>query len=230
MRCDDLAEIASAISHELRNPIAAIRALAQSGSAMYEGLRDDDRKEFFRLIDEEARRLSRVADAAATALKIEAGSLAYDLREASLAELVRETSETTPHGEHPLRVEADGDPLVVRIDRARMSDVVAELVDNAARYSPPHAPIAVHTRRQDGRAVIEICDDGPGIAPERRGDVFARFSRVRPKGYEDVPGAGLGLFICRAHVEAHGGHIAVDEPVSGGASGTTLRIELPLER
>jgi two-component system, OmpR family, sensor histidine kinase KdpD len=227
MEADELRAIASAVAHELRTPIAAIRALAQTGSTMYDGLGDDERREFFRLIDGEARRLSDVADEAATALKLEAGSLAYDLREDSVAEVVREAAGDAPE-DHPVSVEAAAE-VRARIDRARLSEVVGRLIDNAAKFSPAGSPIVVRTRRDDGRAVIEVEDRGAGIAEAHRGRVFERFARVRPPGYEDVPGAGLGLFICRAHVEAHGGRIVVCDAIGDSTAGTMLRVELPAE-
>jgi two-component system, OmpR family, sensor histidine kinase KdpD len=229
MEADELRAIASAVAHELRNPIAAIRALAQTGASMYDGLGDDDRQEFFRLIDDEAARLSQVADEAATALKLEAGSLAYDLRDDSVAEVVREAVGGDGHADHPVSVEADGD-VRARVDRVRLGEVVARLIDNAAKFSPSGAPIVVRARRDDGRAVIEVEDRGAGIDEAHREAVFDRFTHVRPPGYEDVPGAGLGLFICRAYVEAHGGRIAVCDATGGSTAGTMLRVELPAER
>ena len=229
MELDDLQQIASAIAHEVRNPIAAIRALASTGDSLYDGLGDDERREFFRLIDDEAERLSQVAEEVSTALKLETGSLAYDLRDASIGDLVREAAEHTPHGEHPLTIEVQGE-LRARIDRTRLGEVVTQLVDNAVRFSPADAPILVRAARSNGHALIEVSDAGPGIPPERRQEIFGRFSHVRPPGYEEVPGPGLGLFICRAHVGAHGGLIEVFEAPSSSGGGTMLRVEIPMER
>jgi signal transduction histidine kinase len=136
--------------------------------------------------------------------------------------------ERTPHGEHPLTIDAE-DGLVASIDRARIGEVLAELVDNASKFSPPDAPILVRVRRDDGRALIEVEDRGPGIPEGRRDEVFERFCHLRPPGYEEVPGSGLGLFISRAHVAAHGGRIVVNDAPGDGAVGTMLRVELPLE-
>lgn len=221
--------VASAIAHELRNPIAAIRALAQTGGRMYQSLSEDERREFFDLIDEEARRLSIVTEQSSTALKIEAGALAYDRRPESITVLVREVVERTPHGDHPLTIEAE-DGLIASIDRARVGEVLAQLVDNASKFSPRDAPILVRVRRDDGRAVIEIEDRGPGIPEGRREEVFGRFSHLRPPGYEEVPGSGLGLFISRAHVDAHDGRIVVGDTPGEREAGTIVRLELPLER
>jgi signal transduction histidine kinase len=99
-------------------------------------------------------------------------------------------------------------------------------VENAAHFSPAEAPIAVRARRDGASVLIEVRDAGPGIAPEHRDVVFQRFAHVRPAGYEEVSGTGLGLFICRAHIQAQGGEISVEDPPGGG---TILRIRLPME-
>src|SRR3990172_7447074 len=220
------AQIASMISHELKNPIMSIKGLASTGSRMYASMSDDERLEFFGLIDEEAGHLKALVDETATALKVDAGTLAYSFGRADVGELVREAAWKSPHGEHPLVVETEPG-VTVSCDRLRLSEVIDHLLDNAAKFSPAEEPIEVRTYRSDGTAVIEVTDRGPGIPPERREDVFEKFARYRPRGYEELPGSGLGLYICRAHVIAHGGRISVEDPPG---SGTMLRVTLPEER
>jgi len=220
------AQIASMISHELKNPIMSIKGLASTGSRMYASMSDDERLEFFGLIDEEAGHLKALVDETATALKVDAGTLAYSFGRADVGELVREAAWKSPHGEHPLVVETEPG-VTVSCDRLRLSEVIEHLLDNAAKFSPAEEPIEVRTYRSDGTAVIEVTDRGPGIPPERREDVFEKFARYRPRGYEELPGSGLGLYICRAHVIAHGGRISVEDPPG---SGTMLRVTLPEER
>lgn len=227
MEPTELSEVAATVAHELRNPIAAIRALAQTARGMYDGLTDDDRREFFRLIDDEARRLGRVADQTAMALKLEAGSVSYDRRPTELGPLVRTAAEAVPHGDHDLRIETDHG-LVANVDSTRIAEAVTELIDNAVKFSPPGSTVAVRAHGVDGRAVIDVVDAGPGIPDGRGTEVFKRFSRIRPPGYEDAPGPGLGLFIARGHVGAHGGRI--DVATGEGRLGTMLRIELPAGR
>ena len=214
------------MAHELRNPIAAIRTLAQTANGMYDGLSEDDRREFFRLIDDEARRLGQVADRMSMALKLEAGTVAYDRRRVELAPIVRAAAEGVVPGDHRVRIEMD-EAVVADVDVARIADVVSELVDNAVKFSPPGSTVDVRARAVDGRAVIEIADSGPGIPTDRRAAVFERFSRVRPPGYGDAPGAGLGLYLARAHVAAHGGRIDIES--RDGGVGTILRVEVPAE-
>ncbi len=220
-----LAELVSKMSHEIKNPLMSIKGLASTGTRLYESMSDEERLEFFRLIDEEAARLKKIVEDAAVAMKVDAGSLAYDRRPEPLSEFVEEVVAAAPHGDHPLIVEIEPGIRAV-CDRARIEDAILALVDNAVKFSPPDAPIEVRARREDGRAVIEICDHGPGIPREHRPAVFERFASYRPPGYEEVPGAGLGLFLARAYAAAQGGALDVDDGVDGG---TMLRLTLPTD-
>jgi signal transduction histidine kinase len=126
-------------------------------------------------------------------------------------------------GHHPVRVDAD-EEMSVDADRVRMSEALREVVENAARFSPGDSEILVRSRREDSKAIIEVEDRGPGL-PER---AFERFARVRPPGFESVPGAGLGLSIARSHARAHGGDVSASP--AGGSEGTIVRITLPLAK
>jgi two-component system sensor histidine kinase KdpD len=220
------AETASKLAHELKNPLMAIKGLASTGSRMFDKLDDAERREFFTLIDGEAARLTRVVEQASTALKVDAEQLVYLLNEEDLGQLVEKVAWESPRGDHPMSIETDPG-IVVRADRRYLTEVIGNIVENAAKFSPPDAPIDVSVRRHGARsAVIEISDRGPGIPPERTEQVFERFGSWRPAGYEETPGAGLGLFLARAHVLAHEGRVDVAEREDGG---TILRITLPAE-
>lgn len=218
------AETASKIAHELKNPLASIKGLASTGVKLFESMSDAERLEFFRLIDDEASRLKLTIEQSATALRIEAGSVSYDLQPTDVGALVEELAWRSPHGEHPMVVETEPG-LEVPLDRLRFTEVVENLLDNAAKFSPPDAPIEVRVARDDDDwVIVEIADRGPGITPEHRSAVFERFSSWRPPGYEETPGSGLGLFIARAHVLAHGGRMALEDRDEGG---TMLRVTVP---
>jgi two-component system OmpR family sensor kinase len=217
------AETASKLSHELKNPLLAIKGLAATGSRMYDQMPDEERREFFGLIDEEAGRLKEVVEHAATAMKVDADQVVYDLQDHDLGALVEEVAWVAPHGDHPMTVRTDPG-IAVRADRRYLGEVLEGLIDNAAKFSPPDAPIDVTVWREDGIARVEIADRGPGIPPEVVERIFQRFAGWRPAGYEETPGAGLGLFLARAHLRAHEGRIDVAERDDGG---TILRITLP---
>lgn len=218
------AETASKIAHELKNPLASIKGLASTGVKLFDSMSDEERLEFFRLIDEEASRLKLTIERSATALRIEAGGVSYDLQPTDIGALVEELAWRAPYGEHPMVVETEPG-LEVPLDRLRFAEVIDNLLDNAAKFSPPDAPIEVRVvRGEDGSAIVEISDRGPGIAPEHRSAVFERFSAWRPPGYEETPGSGLGLFIAKAHVLAHGGQMVLEDRDEGG---TMQRVMLP---
>lgn len=214
------------IAHELKNPVMSIKGLAVTGTRLYGSMTDQERLEFLRLIDQEATRLIVVAEQVSTALRVETGQLVYEMRPASLTELVRKAAGEGDRGEHPMLVDAEGDARVP-LDRSRVADVLEIILDNAARYSPPDAPIEVRVGSgPGGEGLVEVIDRGPGIPEEHRESVFERFAKWRPHGYEETPGAGLGLFIARAHVEAHGGRIEIAD---GPGFGTIFRVSLPAE-
>jgi signal transduction histidine kinase len=219
------AEIASMVSHEIRGPVTTIRGLASTGDRHWDKLPETERREFLQLIAQESERLLHIADETSMALKVDAGTLVYVRMPADLAEVVREAVEKASTGSHP--VTEDLEPgISLPLDRARFAEAITQLVENAAKFSPEAAPIEVrtHANAEAGQVVLEIVDRGPGIPPERREAAFRKFPGFRPPGYEEVPGTGLGLFICRAHVREHGGDVVATEASDGG---TMLRITLP---
>jgi signal transduction histidine kinase len=114
-------------------------------------------------------------------------------------------------------------PLPAVFDPDRVVQVVLNLLENAAKYAPLPAPISVALARTGGGARVEVRDGGPGLPPDARGRLFGRFVRARADG-DGTRGLGLGLYLCRAIVERHGGRIGVDSEPGQGA---TFWFELP---
>jgi len=218
------AEIAAMIAHEVRGPVSTVRGLAGTALAHYDRLSDDERKEFFDLIEQESRRLLATVTQASNALKVDAETITYVLTPQDLATAVREGVDAADVGEHPVDVEVP-DGVRVRIDRRWLPEAVRQVVDNAARFSPPHASIQVAARADDGWVSIEVTDHGPGIPPERRQEVFEKYVAWRPDGYEQKAGSGLGLFLTRGIVSGHHGEVSIGDAPDGG---TMLRIRLPM--
>ena len=216
------------IAHEVRGPVTTIRGIAATASTHYEGLSDEERREFFDLIEQESRRLLGAVDQTSLALKIDAGSLTYQKAPAPLAHdregrggrppASRQTctrSTWWPRKTSPWSPTHPGSP--------RWS---ASSSTTRAKYSPPGTPIVVRGVADDDLALIEVIDEGPGIPADQREAVFTRFTRWRPRGYEEQPGNGLGLFICRGLAAEHQGRSSVED---GPGGGTMLRVRLPLE-
>ncbi len=219
------AEIAAMIAHEVRGPVATIRGLAGTALAHYDRLGDTERREFFDLIEQESRRLLSTVTQASTALKVDAATLQYDLRAQDVGSVIRVGVESAEVGEHPVALDVP-EGIEATVDRRWLAEVVRQLVDNAARFSPAEGSIGV-TARADERAVtIEITDEGPGIPVERREEVFEKYVSWRPDGFEGAGGSGLGLFLVRGIVEAHAGEVEVGETPRGG---TMLRVRIPRE-
>jgi signal transduction histidine kinase len=216
------AEIAAMISHEVRGPVSTIRGLAGTALSHYDRLNDDERRELLDLIEQESRRLLATVTQASTALKVDAATVSYDIRTHDLGTAVREGIAAADVGTHPVNdTLADGE---LAFDLRWMVEAVRQLVDNAAKFSPPDAPILVVSRIEDVDATIEVIDRGPGIPLERRGEIFDKYPNWRPDGYEQATGSGLGLFLVRGIVDAHQGEVDIVDAPGGG---TMLRIRIP---
>ena len=218
------AEIASVIAHDIRSPVSSIKSIAASTVVNYDRLDDAQRLEFVGMIDREAALVLGVVHQMSVALKVDAGTLEMIRRPTAIATVVREAIAEADVGDHDVDVEA-APGATANVDAKWLAEAVRQGIDNAAAFSPEGTPIKVSIADAGGGSLaITIEDQGPGIPPGRREEVFRRFARWRPAGYEDVPGSGLGLFICRGIVHEHGGELTLE---NGAERGTILRILLP---
>ena len=219
------ADLVSKLTHEIRGPVSTLRGLVGTTLTHYDRLSDEERREFLRLMRHEADRLERTVEQVAFALKLDAGSVRFDIRPRDLAEIVRETAQAADTGAHPMEVDV-GESIEAPVDGALIASVVHQLIDNAVSFSPPDSPITIGLRRDGDGALIEVTDRGPGVPPDKREAVFERFADWSPPGYEDRPGTGLGLFISRTVAREHGGEASIAD---GPAGGTMLLVRLPVE-
>ena len=224
-RPESSADLVSKLTHEIRGPISTLRGLVGTTLTHYDRLSDEERREFLHLMRHEADRLERTVEQVAFALKLDAGSVRFDIRSRDLAEIVRETAQAADTGDHPLEVDV-AESIEAPVDGALIASVVHQLIDNAVTFSPPDSPITIGLRRDGDGALIEVTDRGPGVPPDTREAVFERFADWRPPGYEDRPGTGLGLFISRTVAREHGGEASIAD---GPAGGTMLLVRLPVE-
>jgi signal transduction histidine kinase len=219
------ADLVSKLTHEIRGPVSTLRGLVNTTLTHYDRLSDEERREFLHLMRHEADRLERTVEQVAFALKLDAGSLLFDIRPRDLAEIVRETAQAADTGDHPMEVDV-AESIEAPVDGALIASVVHQLIENAVTFSPPDSPITIGLRRDGDGALIKVTDRGPGVPPDKREAVFERFTDWRPPGYEDRPGTGLGLFISRAVAREHGGEASIAD---GPAGGTMLLVRLPVE-
>jgi signal transduction histidine kinase len=212
-------------SHELRGPLGTLRLAVQLLSRDLRGGDGSRAAERLRVMERQADRLVRLSDALLDVSRITAGRLVLVREEHDLAALAREAAarhaEQAAEARCDLMVEAPY-PIPCACDQGRIEQVISNLLSNALKYGRG-MPVKIGARREASWAVLEVIDRGIGIAPEDQARIFGRFERaVSPRNYG---GLGLGLWIVRSLVEAHGGHIRV---ASAPGHGSTFTVELPL--
>jgi signal transduction histidine kinase len=219
-------ELIANVSHELRTPIAALQAVLEN---LVDGVGAPDPATLSTALTQ-TQRLGRLVAELLDLSRIDAGAVAMDPEEvaveALLADAVAEVDVASRLAGRRVSFTTDVTPpqLVARVDRGRLHQVLVNLLDNAARHGPPGGEVTVVARTEGERMVLEISDEGPGIAPEDRDRVFHRFTRgERAAG----GGTGLGLAIARWAVDLHGGTIVVVDPAEAAEPGCRIRITLP---
>ena len=221
------ADFVSLVSHELRTPMAAVIGSARTLEQRWRELSAEQRESFLALIAGETSRLADlIADVLDTS-RIEAGTFTYTFSDVDLGELVRDVVAAAELGQDEVQVRASvPEPLpAIRGDRERLRQVLANLVDNAVKYSPEGDEVQVIASTVDGKVRVEVSDRGPGIAREQQRLIFEKFGRAKGSG-KSLPGTGLGLFIARSIAEAHGGSLDVRSAPEHGA---TFTLALPVE-
>ena len=206
-----------AASHDLRTPLAAVKTAVSSLRQTDARLSAQDRAELLELIELQSDRLARLVTNLLDMTRIEAGALEIRPTAMPFDELVDEALGNLGGllARERVSVEAPADLPMLRIDHVLISQVLANLLDNAERVSPAGSVIRIAARPVAGshdRIEIAVADDGPGIAPAERARVFEMFSQNGRGGR-----AGLGLAIAKAFVDAHGGLIWIDPDVDRGA-------------
>jgi len=206
-------EFVAVAAHEFRTPLSAILGVLSTLRTHGNGLDPSLREELLVGAETQAQRLARLVDDLLTVARIEDGALRVDMQPVEADWLVSHAIQVSRTGD---RVRADlGGVQTIRCDADQMVRVLTNLIDNARKYSPPDGAIFVTVAEGPSTVSVSVRDEGPGIPKERRAEVFDRFRRLGEKPQK--PGAGLGLYITRSLVEAHGGTIRVDEAPGGGA-------------
>jgi PAS domain S-box-containing protein len=215
----------SVISHELRTPVALIKGYV--GTLRREDATWDPQvvRESLAVIEEEADRLAALIDDLLDASRLQAGGLALRKTDVYLSALVQSLAERfrVQAPRHWLELDFPADMPPVHGDEARLTQVLSNLLSNAAKYAPEGTKISIQGRVQPTQVSVCVRDEGPGIPPQDVPRVFERFFRSSEAGRR-TKGAGLGLYLAKAVVEAHGGRIWVDE---GQESGTRICFSLP---
>lgn len=201
------------VSHDLRTPLATIRAVTSDlrAGAVYD---DATRDELLDLVGDEAERLDRIVANLLNLSRIEAGALKPDRQAVALDELIANRVRRLARLFAQVRIQVDlpADLPLADADYSQLDQVLTNLLENAARHSPRRSTLRIGARRRDDMVEVWILDEGPGVAPFEAERIFQPFRRG-----DGSSSTGVGLAICKAIVEAHGGEITVQGAAGGGA-------------
>jgi len=216
----------SVISHELQTPIAIIKGYASTLARTDATFDRESLRSRLQAVEEEADRLNKLVGNLLYASRIQAGGLQMELATLDLSNLVQKVT-------HRLQVKSPGVTVKVNLppnlptvvaDRDRIEEVLENLLDNAVKYSPDKPVVTVVCRATGDEVIVSVSDAGMGISLREQEQIFDRFYRVGNAMTNSLQGAGLGLYICRAIVEANGGRIWVESALH---QGSTFLFSLP---
>jgi two-component system, OmpR family, sensor histidine kinase KdpD len=221
LRRSDLVKTAllRAVSHDLRSPLTGIRTAVGALRSETLKLSDDDRRELLETIEVESDRLGRLVGDLLDLSRLEAGAARPEPEAWELSDLVRDAVAEL-HAQD--RVEIAGETPVVEVDGIQLQRALANLIENALKFSPPGVPVHVRITATRREAIARVVDQGPGVPAPEQDRVFEPFYR---RDGDPRAGAGLGLAIARGFVEANGGRVWVE---SRPGQGATFAIALPV--
>lgn len=215
-------EFFAMLGHELRNPLAPIVTATQLMR-----MRGNHHEKERLIIERQVAHLSRLVEDLLDVARVTQGKVELRLAPVEVADVLGKAIETVSplleQRSHELRLNVPREGLAIHGDRTRLVQVFANLVSNAAKYTPPQGRIEVTASRQDDEIVVDVCDNGPGIDENLRPHVFDLFVQGRQSLDRSLGGLGLGLALVKNLVTLHGGSVAV-ENVPGGGSRFTVRV------
>lgn len=211
------------VTHEFRTPLTSIKASATA--LLGQGTHSPEQtRELLTVIDEESDRLNRLIGEAAEMAQLDANKVEFNLVSTPLRPVVEQSLEELKQllTQHPVEIRIPGELPAARMDSDRIKEVLVHLIENAAKYSPKGAPIRITAEARDSvmnkprMLTISIADRGPGIDDFEQSLVFEKFYRGRNQRVR-VHGTGMGLAICKAIVEGHGGQLGLTSQLGHGS-------------
>jgi signal transduction histidine kinase len=221
-------EFVATVSHELRTPLTSIRGslgLIAGGAA---GELSEQARKLVSIAHNNSERLVRLINDILDVEKIESGKMRFELQPHRIRPLLEQAVEATrSYGEQlgvRLQLRAPLSDAVVPLDSDRFMQVMANLLSNAAKFSPPGGVVEIMTEHGDGSVRVLVADRGPGIPEEFRSKIFGKFSQADASDSRQKGGTGLGLSIVKAIMEKHGGEVGFETQLG---SGTTFHVSFP---
>jgi K+-sensing histidine kinase KdpD len=215
------------ISHELRTPLTSIKGFASTLLSEDVTFDPADQREYIRIINEESDNLTELVEQLLDLSRLQAGSLGIEPQLCDFRAVIQAAREPLQAiaENHPLTLEVPPEIMPLQIDSRRIIQVLLNLVENAAKYSPPNSEIALKIHQKAAEIQVDVADKGIGIPPDQRTLVFEAFRQVERHELRTAGGAGLGLAICKGLIEAHDGRIWIQER---SGPGTTISFTLPI--
>jgi PAS domain S-box-containing protein len=216
----------SVVSHELKTPVALIKGYASTLRRKDAQWDQQTMRDSLEVIEEESDRLAELIDNMLDASRVQAGTFRLALVELDIDQLVSNVVKRfqTQFKSHRLVADVPSDLPLVHADEARITQVLSNLISNAIKYSSEGTEVRVTGQATDKEVIIAVQDQGPGIPPEEQGQLFTRFYRGDNDVTRRTQGAGLGLYLSKSIVEAHGGRIWLE---SDGQHGSRFSFSLP---
>jgi PAS domain S-box-containing protein len=210
----------STVSHELRAPLTSIYGFAETLLREDVSFADEERRTFLSYIASEAQRLTGIVDALLSVARLEAGDLQVHLAPTDLRDVVTDVVSSAQRevvNGRRFVIDVPEEPLDASADREKVRQVLANLVDNAVKFSPEGATVTVAARRTEDAVQVRVADEGAGVPAGEQERIFRKFYRADAAG-PSAGGTGLGLFIARGLASAMGGRLWIDSETSRGAS------------
>jgi two-component system sensor histidine kinase KdpD len=209
----------SSVSHDLRTPLAVIAGSSSSLLESGDAQSPETRRELLQTICDETGRMSRLIENVLRMTQLQSGVITLKKQWQPLEEVVGSALGRLGKvlADHPVTVRIPPNMPLLHFDGVLVEQVFLNLLDNAAKYTPTGTPIQILASVEGEQAVIEVADSGPGLAAGEETQIFAKFVRGAAGSVQGRRGAGLGLAICHAIVEIHGGRIWAENRPGGGA-------------
>lgn len=213
-------EFVSMLAHELRGPMTTVMGFGHSLRDQAESLPEPKKKQILNIIVREVERLARMVNDLLDVSRMDSGTLSYELEPMALDELIESILQvhTSLRATHMVDVKVEEGLPKVMADRDRISQVLLNLLTNATRYSPEGTPIVLSAHSLPGQkeVLVSVADEGIGIPHRDKERIFEKFSMLPKPGWTKK-GTGLGLFITKGIIEAHGGRLWVESDLGSGS-------------